>query len=127
MVSIVGTQSGRLTEAFFDENGNEIGHYRLEKDYNPETGGSPFGFDKIHFISDKKEVSGEAKTKSSLYSYDSPEFSDIKDLEYVYQDISVSNEVAKLSSKDLLILFYQILRLEEYLGFKINLQVKYIL
>lgn len=99
IVSIVGSQSGRLTESFFDDDGIERGHYRLEKDLNPETGGSPFGFDKIHFISSRKDVSAETKTKGSLYSYDSPEFSGTENLKNVYQDVIVSDESASITSE----------------------------
>ena len=94
IISVTGSQSGPLTEAFFDANGIKQGHFELIKDFNPETGGSPFGFDKIHFISGSKEVSGESITKGPSYTLDTTEFSGISEVSQVYQDV---NEVGENS------------------------------
>ena len=58
VVSVQGSSSGRLLEEGFDN-----ANYKLVKDYNPDTGGSPFGQDKIKFISNTKFVSEEQRQK----------------------------------------------------------------
>ena len=102
VISVVGSQSGRLTEAFFDELGVKSGNFEIIKDLNPETGGSPFGFDKIHFISSKKSVTGESITKGSAFGFDAPSFVDISDIKSIYIDEVEKSEnpsVSKASSK----------------------------
>jgi hypothetical protein len=98
MVSVVGSSSGILTESFVDSDGIEYGNFELEKDLNPETGGSPFGFDKIHFISNTKIVEGEGITKSGSFSIDSLSFSDINETNQVYRDINEIGENSEVSS-----------------------------
>jgi len=92
IVSIVGSSSGILLEESTDAFGNTIGNYRLEKDNGVEVGGTPFGFDKIHFISSTKTVDGESITKKGLNSIDVLRFSDVQDIEKVYQDVQINNE-----------------------------------
>ena len=98
MVSVVGSSSGILTESFTDSDGIVHGNFELEKDLNPETGGSPFGFDRIHFISSTKIVEGEGTTKSSPYSIDALSFTDINEINKVYRDINEVGENSEVSS-----------------------------
>jgi len=98
MVSVVGSSSGALTEAFLDQNGVKRGNFELQKDLNPETGGSPFGFDKIHFISNKKEVEAEPVAKGESYGLDSLEFSDLESLSGVYVDSNETSENSDVST-----------------------------
>lgn len=100
VISITGTSSGILAEAFTDADGNLYGNYQLLKDLNPETGGSPFGFDKIRFISGEKEVSAENIIKKSINSIDALRFSNIDEILNVYQDIFISSENSKVLSSD---------------------------
>lgn len=100
IVSVVGSSSGIFAEKSTDSEGNVTGNYELVKDYNVETGGSPFGFDKIHFISDVKSVDGESITKSSLNSVDPLRFTDVKKIEEVYQDVQITGENSSRSSSD---------------------------
>lgn len=100
MVSVIGSSSGVLAEKSVDANGNVFGNYELIKDTNPETGGSPFGFDKIRFISSEKVVRLESIIKQAINSVDSLRFSGIKKLNNVYQDISIVGENSKVSSAD---------------------------
>jgi len=97
IVSIVGSQSGVFAEESTDENGVSSGNYRLVKDLNPETGGSPFGFDSIHFISGEKEVLGEIVSKPSLNSADALRYTDMSDMGSVYQDIRIIGENSSIS------------------------------
>jgi uncharacterized phage protein gp47/JayE len=98
VASVVGSSSGALTEAFLDENGIKRGNFELQKDLNPETGGSPFGFDKIHFISSKKEVEAESISKGLDFKLDSLAFSGINSLESVYVDLNETMETAEVSA-----------------------------
>jgi hypothetical protein len=68
------------------------GNYELIKDTNPDTGGSPFGFDKLHFISGNKNVLGESILKSSFNGISRLNFTDITDISIVYSDIQIYNE-----------------------------------
>jgi uncharacterized phage protein gp47/JayE len=97
MVSVSGTASGILIEAYTDENGVVIGNYELEKDLNPETGGSPFGFDKIHFVSNTKAVDSESVIKAELNSIDALSFSEVDEISQVYKDISEIGENSTIS------------------------------
>jgi len=98
IVSVVGSSSGILSEAFTDSEGITFGNFELEKDLNPETGGSPFGFDKIHFISNTKVVKGEGVTKSGPFSIDILSFTDIDEANQVYRDINEIGENSAISS-----------------------------
>ena len=98
VVSVVGSSSGILTEAFTDSDGITFGNFELEKDLNPETGGSPFGFDKIHFVSNTKVIEGEGVTKVSPFSIDSLSFTEIDNINKVYRDIGEIGENSSVSS-----------------------------
>jgi len=98
IISVVGSSSGTLVEAFVDSDGITHGNFELEKDLNPETGGSPFGFDKIHFVSNTKIVSGEGITKAGSFSIDPLSFTDIDNIIQVYRDINEVGENSEVSS-----------------------------
>ena len=98
VISIIGTESGLLSEATTDADGVVTGNYELVKDYNPETGGSPFGFDKIHFVSGEKDVVGETVIKSLLNDSNVLRYSEIKNIKSVYRDVSVSRENSSVDS-----------------------------
>ncbi len=100
MVSVTGSKSGLLYEESVDQFGNISGNYRLEKDLNPETGGSPFGFDQLSFISNKKIVSGEVISKSSSNSIELLRYSDVNSISSIYQDITINDERAVVSNFD---------------------------
>lgn len=92
IVSILGSRSGDLTQKYINEFGEIIGNFELVKDTSDFVGGSPFGYDKIHFISNSKNVTGESVTKGSLNSIDLLNFTDIDNIKNVYVDISEINE-----------------------------------
>lgn len=96
--SVVSVQ-GSLSGAFIEE-GAENANYRLVKDLNPDTGGSPFGQDKIKFISNRKFVSAEQITKSKTASGDNIKFFGSPLVNSVYQDIFISSEKATVDSND---------------------------
>jgi len=98
MVSVAGSSSGLFTESYEDSDGVIYGNFELEKDLNPETGGSPFGFDKIHFISNTKIVEGEGLTKVGPFSSEALSFNDINEINQVYRDINETGENSEVSS-----------------------------
>ena len=100
IASVIGSSSGLLYPESIDNNGVITGNYRLEKDLNPETGGSPFGFDKLSFISNEKYVTGEVLTKSNSNGIDTLRYSDIESVSSIYQDIIINNERASTSNYD---------------------------
>lgn len=97
VVSVTGSSSGSFTEQYVDLDGNIKGNFALVKDLNPETGGSPFGFDKITFISNKKEVAGESLIKKQNFGLESLSFKDCDEITSLYIDINEVNENSKVS------------------------------
>ena len=100
VVSVSGNKSGAFVEKFEDSSGITQGNYELIKDSNPDTGGSPFGFDKIHWISSEKSVSGESSIKSSDNEVSPVDFSDISRVDAIYQDIQIFSENSSTGSAD---------------------------
>lgn len=109
IISITGSKSGELSQKYIDNNGNIAGNFELIKDTSDSTGGSPFGFDKIHYISGSKKVTGESITKGGANSIDGFSFSDISDISSVYVDISEINEASVVSktSKNIINLLHK--------------------
>ena len=95
IVSVQGSLSGRLLEEGFDN-----ANFKLIKDYNPDTGGSPFGQDRIKFISDKKFVSEEQIAKGKTTAGDNIKFFNIKNIDSVYQDILLNNQNGIIDQND---------------------------
>lgn len=100
IVSVSGSSSGSLSPKSVSASGIVSGSYDLVKDDNVDTGGSPFCFDRIHFISGTKFVTAESQPKSSFNSISRLNFSDIKDISAVYFDVQVSSENSTVSSAD---------------------------
>lgn len=91
IVTVSGETSGALTEGV---------NFSLIKDLNADTGGSPFGFDKIRFLSDQKNVFGEIINKTSINSSDALEFSDASNISLVYQNVGIEDENSEAISYD---------------------------
>ena len=99
--SIIGSQSGLLTEGVLStEDGQYDGNFLLIKDLNPSTGGSPFGMDKIKFISLIKNVEKENKSKNSINSAEPLTYENSKDIKKVYEDILIDRENSKVTLID---------------------------
>jgi uncharacterized phage protein gp47/JayE len=92
IISVFGSESGFFAQKSINESGVISGNYELIKDTNPDTGGSPFSFDRIHFISGKKNVSGEQVVKRSNNSAEQTSSRDINELRSIYIDVSISGE-----------------------------------
>lgn len=100
IVSVSGSSSGTLQQKSVSTSGVISGSYELIKDDNPDTGGSPFAFDRVHFISGTKAVIGESLGKSSFNSISSLNFTDIQEISSVYSDILIKSENSNVSSAD---------------------------
>jgi uncharacterized phage protein gp47/JayE len=100
IVSVSGSSSGILSPRTISSSGIISGNYELIKDTNPDTGGSPFGFDKIHFISGDKNVIGESILKTSFNNISRLTYSDITDISKLYSNIQISNENSSVSPAD---------------------------
>jgi len=54
IISVIGSASGIMSKSVTNADGTISGNYSLVKDLNVDTGGSPFGFDKLRFVSRRK-------------------------------------------------------------------------
>lgn len=100
LVTISGSSSGILSPKLVSSSGLVSGNYELIKDTNPDTGGSPFCFDRIHFISGSKKVSGESTVKSSFNAISRLNYTDIQSIDSIYSDLIVSSENSNVSVAD---------------------------
>lgn len=105
IVSVSGTSSGILYPKTVSESGIVSGNYELIKDTNPDTGGSPFGFDRLHFISGSKDVSAESILKQSYNNISRLTYTDITSINSLYSDIQISNENSFVSAADRSIIY----------------------
>lgn len=96
IISVSGSLSGILSPKTVDSDGNVSGNYELVRDTNADTGGSPFGYDYIKFISNKKDVLSEVIIKKDLNSVDPLRFTDISTVSDVFQDRQILNENSKV-------------------------------
>lgn len=100
VVSIVGSSSGpNFTEKVVAADGSVSGSYELVKD-EAAFGGSPFGFDKIHFISGSVQLADENETKGPFNGQDPLDFTDVSSIDGVRQEVSVVNEHPVVDSTD---------------------------
>jgi hypothetical protein len=98
IVSVTGSSSGsNFIEKFTDTDGTERGNFELLKDTG-DFGGSPFGFDKLHFISNKIEFDDEEVTKGIFNGSDALLFSDVTEIRDITQNIFVTNENSTTST-----------------------------
>lgn len=100
IITVAGSSSGaNFVEKYTDENGRERGNYELSKDTG-DFGGSPFGFDKLHWISNKIELEREGVTKGIFNGSDPLNFSDVEEIHSITQDFLVTNENSTKSTTD---------------------------
>jgi hypothetical protein len=99
-VSVSGSSSGTFSPKTVSSSGVISGSYEIVKDTNPETGGSPFGFDRLHFISGSKSVSSESLTTTSFNSISNLNFNDVTSISSVYSDLIVRGENSEVSIAD---------------------------
>ena len=100
IVSISGSSSGILSPKLVSESGIISGNYELIKDTNPDTGGSPFCFDRIHFISGTKSVGAESIIKKSYNGISRLNYTEVRSIDSTYSDIIVTSENSNVSISD---------------------------
>lgn len=100
IVEVSGSVSGaNYLEKSVDSLGRVSGNYELVRDTG-SFGGSPWGFDRLHWISNRIKDFSEDKTKQTFNGQDSLGFPDVLKIGGVTQNVSVTNENSKVSSSD---------------------------
>lgn len=97
IVEVSGSISGsNFTEKSVDDFGRVTGNYELIRDTGAFAG-SPWGFDKLHFISDRISGFVEDNTKLTFNGQDSLGFSDVLEISNIEQNVNVVNENSRVS------------------------------
>lgn len=100
IVSVSGSISGsNYVEKTVDDLGRISGNYELIRDTGAY-GGSPWGFDRLRWISDRIKDFPEDKTKISFNGQDTLSFPDVLEITAIQQNIPVVNENSKVSLSD---------------------------
>lgn len=98
LVSVAGSLSGpNFIEKSVDALGRVTGNYELIRDQGA-FGGSPWGFDRLRWISDRISDLPEDKTKVLFNSQDPLNFTDVLEISKIQQNIIVTNENSKVSA-----------------------------
>lgn len=98
LVSVSGSSSGpNFVEEFLDDAGNTQGNFKLVKDTGAAAG-SPFGLDKLVWISDRISLPDQSRTKGELNSIDELPFLDVLEISAINQDVQITNENSSTSS-----------------------------
>jgi hypothetical protein len=100
IVQVTGTRSGpNFVEKSVDSLGRVTGNYELIRD-DQAFGGSPWGFDRLHWISDRISDFPEDKTKTTFNGQDPLSFPDVLAIKKVQENKSVVNENSKVNPAD---------------------------
>ncbi len=100
VLEVSGSLSGsNFKEMEVDSLGRISGNYEIVKDTGVYSG-SPFGFDKFRWISNKISLFGEDRIKSSFNSQDNVTFTDVLSIPKVQQNIQITNENSIVSNSD---------------------------
>ncbi|MFA5023428.1 MAG: baseplate J/gp47 family protein [Patescibacteria group bacterium] len=98
IISVIGSSSGaNFIQKYEDSAGVVHGNYELLKD-SGDFGGSPFGFDRLRWISDTIELEDENTTKGIFNGFDALKFSGIDEIKSASQDFTITNESAYVNS-----------------------------
>lgn len=98
ITQVTGSISGsNFSPKTVDSFGIISGNYELIKDTGVY-GGSPFGFDKIHWISNKITNFSDSKIKGQYNGQDSTTFTGVIDIPLVQQNLSITNENSIVTS-----------------------------
>jgi uncharacterized phage protein gp47/JayE len=100
VLTVSGTLSGgSFQEKIVDDLGRVSGNFEILKDTGAYAG-SPWSFDKLHWISDHIYNFSEDKTKQTFNSQDPLTFTDVEQINSIQQNISVTNENSTVSPTD---------------------------
>lgn len=98
ILSVTGSISGaNFQPKTVDSFGRVSGNYELIKDTGVY-GGSPFGFDTFHWVSNKISGFSEDKIKGQYNGQDNTTFTDVLDIPQVQQNLSITNENSIVTS-----------------------------
>ena len=100
IIQISGSLSGaNFLEKTTDSLGRVSGNYEIIKDTGAFAG-SPWGFDRLHWIKTRIEDLEENQTKQVFNGQDTLSFTDLLEIGTITQEISVSNENSSVSPSD---------------------------
>lgn len=100
VIQVTGSLSGsNFVEKEVDALGRVTGNFEIIKDTGA-FGGSPFGFDRLSWISDRISDFEENKTKQDFNGQDSVTFTDVLEINSCVQNISVNNENSTVNRND---------------------------
>lgn len=100
ILQVTGSLSGsNFIAKTTDSLGRVSGNYELIKDTGVY-GGSPWGFDKFHWISNKISLFQEDRVKSKFNGQDATTFSDVLDIPNIQQNISIISENSIVTTSD---------------------------
>jgi hypothetical protein len=98
IIEVSGSSSGaNFVVKTTDENGVVSGNYELIRDTG-NYGGSPWGFDRLHWVDDRIRDFVEEQSKGSFNGQDPVTFSDVRKIGGVTQAIQVINENSTVNS-----------------------------
>lgn len=100
ILNVSGSLSGdNFTEKTVDKFGRVSGNYELIKDTGIY-GGSPWGFDRFKWISNKISLFEDDRVKAQFNGQDTVSFSGVLEIPKAQQVISILNENSKISNSD---------------------------
>jgi len=100
IITVTGSSSGsNFTPKSVDASGVVSGNYELLHDTGVYAG-SPWGFDRLHWIDDRIRDLAEDITKGKFNSQDSTNFSDVTLIGAVNQNIQIVNENSAINPTD---------------------------
>jgi hypothetical protein len=98
LLQVSGSISGsNFVQKSVDTYGRVTGNYELIKDTGVYSG-SPWGFDKFHWISNKISLFQDEKVKNQLNGQDPTTFSGVLQIHDAQQNISITNEDSDVTS-----------------------------
>jgi len=98
LLQVTGSISGgNFVEKSIDSYGRSSGNFELIKDQGVY-GGSPFGFDTFHWVSDRISDFSEDKIKGQFNGQDAVTFTDVTEISNVQQNLSITNENSIVTS-----------------------------
>lgn len=98
IVSVTGSLSGsNFAPKTTDTYGRVSGNFELAKDTGVY-GGSPFGFDTFHWVSNKVSLFSEDKIRGQFNGQDATTFKDVLEIPQAQQTLSITNENSTVTS-----------------------------
>lgn len=98
ILQVAGSISGsNFLPKSIDSLGRVSGNYELVKDTGVY-GGSPWGFDKFHWVSDRISLFEEDRVKGQPFGQDSTTFTDVLEIPTIQQSLSIINENSSVTT-----------------------------